>query len=134
VALKIVGAQVLVCSPGRNFVTLKIETDDDIFGLGDASLNGRELAVASYLSEHLVPCLIGRDPSQIHFGIQEYMQHSKETDERVSACLLFDDGYLQPGDMPGLGVDYDEKLAAKFPYERAYLPVNRKSDGTMWNW
>jgi mannonate dehydratase len=25
-------------------------------------------------------------------------------------------------------------LAAKFPYERAYLPVNRKLDGTMWNW
>jgi L-alanine-DL-glutamate epimerase-like enolase superfamily enzyme len=50
VALKIVGAQVLICSPGRNFVTLKIETDDGIYGLGDATLNGRELAVASYLS------------------------------------------------------------------------------------
>ena len=35
---------------------------------------------------------------------------------------------------PGLGVDYDEKLAAKFPYERAYLPINRKLDGTMFNW
>ena len=33
----------------------------------------------------------------------------------------------------GLGVDYDEALGNKFPYERAYLPVNRKLDGTMFN-
>ena len=32
------------------------------------------------------------------------------------------------------GVDYDEKLAGKFPYQRAYLPVNRKLDGTIFNW
>lgn len=32
------------------------------------------------------------------------------------------------------GVDYDKKLAGKFPYQRAYLPVNRKLDGTMFNW
>ena len=50
--------------PGRNFVTLKIYTDDGVYGLGDATLNGRELAVASYLKDHVVPCLIGRDPFQ----------------------------------------------------------------------
>ncbi len=49
--MKITDAKVIVCSPGRNFVTLKITTDDGIYGLGDATLNGRELAVASYLSE-----------------------------------------------------------------------------------
>jgi mannonate dehydratase len=31
-------------------------------------------------------------------------------------------------------VDIDEKLAAKHPYKRAYLPVNRLEDGTMFNW
>jgi len=62
--MKIQNASVIICSPGRNFVTLKIETDEGIFGLGDATLNGRELAVASYLSDHLIPCLIGRDPFQ----------------------------------------------------------------------
>ncbi|MEA3006788.1 MAG: mannonate dehydratase [Acidobacteriaceae bacterium] len=62
--MKILGAKVIVCSPGRNFVTLKVETDQGIYGLGDATLNGRELAVASYLEDHLVPCLIGRDPFQ----------------------------------------------------------------------
>lgn len=62
--MKITDARVFVCSPGRNFVTLKITTDEGVYGLGDATLNGRELAVASYLSEHVLPCLIGRDPFQ----------------------------------------------------------------------
>ena len=63
--MKITDAKVFVCSPGRNFVTLKIYTDEGVYGLGDATLNGRELSVASYLQDHLVPCLIGRDPQQI---------------------------------------------------------------------
>ena len=41
---------------------------------------------------------------------------------------------LHPGEAPGLGVDLDEALAAKYPYTRAYLPVNRLEDGTMYNW
>mgnify|MGYP006351672721 FL=1 len=49
--MKITGARVIVCSPGRNFVTLKIETDQGLTGIGDATLNGRELAVASYLTQ-----------------------------------------------------------------------------------
>jgi mannonate dehydratase len=63
-AMKITNAYVNITSPGRNFVTLKVETDEGIYGLGDGTLNGRELAVASYLSDHLIPCLIGRDPFQ----------------------------------------------------------------------
>ncbi|MEG3159931.1 D-mannonate dehydratase ManD [Sphingomonas sp. LB2R24] len=62
---KIVSARVIVTCPGRNFVTLKIECDDGTYGLGDATLNGRELSVASYLTDHVVPCLIGRDAHRI---------------------------------------------------------------------
>ena len=62
--MKITDAKVFVSCPGRNFVTLKISTDEGVYGLGDATLNGRELAVVSYLSDHLIPCLIGRDPFQ----------------------------------------------------------------------
>jgi mannonate dehydratase len=58
-------AKVVVTSPGRNFVTLKLTTSDGVTGLGDATLNGRELAVASYLKDHLVPLLIGRDADRI---------------------------------------------------------------------
>ncbi len=70
--MKITAARVIVCCPGRNFVTLKIETDQGLTGIGDATLNGRELAVASYLSEHVIPCLIGRDAQQIE-DIWQYL-------------------------------------------------------------
>ena len=70
--MKITSARVIVCSPGRNFVTLKIETDEGLTGIGDATLNGRELAVAAYLTEHVIPCLIGRDAHQIE-DIWQYL-------------------------------------------------------------
>jgi mannonate dehydratase len=70
--MKITNAKVIVCCPGRNFVTLKIETDQGLTGLGDASLNGRELSVASYLTDHVIPCLIGRDAHQIE-DIWQYL-------------------------------------------------------------
>lgn len=62
---RIRAARVVVCSPGRNFVTLVIETEQGLIGIGDATLNGRELVVASYLADHVIPCLIGRDPARI---------------------------------------------------------------------
>ncbi|VTR59104.1 Starvation-sensing protein rspA [Serratia fonticola] len=57
--MKIVKAEVFVTCPGRNFVTLKITTDCGLTGIGDATLNGRELPVASYLEDHVCPQLIG---------------------------------------------------------------------------
>ncbi len=69
-----------------------------------------------------------------NFGIQEYMRHSDTTDEVFPHDYHFDDGSLHAGESPGHGVTINEELAAKFPYRRAYLPVNRLRDGTMWNW
>src|SRR5471032_2173162 len=63
--MKIVRADVIVSCPGRNFVTLKVVTDEGVYGIGDATLNGRELAVASYLKDHVCPLLVGRDPGRI---------------------------------------------------------------------
>ncbi len=67
--LPITAARVIVTCPGRNFVTVKIETGGGgsaaFHGLGDATLNGRELSVASYLTDHVIPTLIGRDAHQI---------------------------------------------------------------------
>ena len=70
--MKIEDARVFTCSPDRNFVTLKLTTDEGIVGLGDATLNGRELAVVSYLEAHVLPCLIGRDAAQIE-DIWQYL-------------------------------------------------------------
>ena len=63
--MNITKAEVIVTSPDRNFVTLKLTTDDGLTGLGDATVNGRELAVVSYLRDHVVQLLMGRDASRI---------------------------------------------------------------------
>ena len=70
--MKIVDAKVIITCPDRNFVTLKVVTEDGVYGLGDATLNGRELAVASYLTDHVIPCLIGRDARRIE-DIWQYL-------------------------------------------------------------
>ncbi|MGO4124988.1 D-mannonate dehydratase ManD [Inquilinus sp. YAF38] len=70
--MKIKDVKVIVCSPGRNFVTLKIVTDEGLYGIGDGTVNGRELAVVSYLQDHVAPLLIGRDPAQIE-DIWQYL-------------------------------------------------------------
>jgi len=64
--MKITDVRVIVTCPGRNYVAVKIVTDEPgLYGVGDATLNGRELAVASALRDHIATLLIGRDPDQI---------------------------------------------------------------------
>jgi mannonate dehydratase len=89
---------------------------------------------ATDLSPIAMAAALNFDLSINNFGIQEYMRHTTETDEVFPHSYYFKDGYLHPGDSPGLGVDYSEELASRFPYQRAYLPVNRKLDGTIFNW
>lgn len=74
------------------------------------------------------------DLSVHNFGIQEYMKHTAETDAVFPHSYILEDGLMHPGEAPGIGVDIEEELAAQYPYQRAYLPVNRKLDGTMHNW
>ncbi|MEU8573516.1 D-mannonate dehydratase ManD [Streptomyces asoensis] len=69
-----------------------------------------------------------------NFGIQEYMQHSERTLEVFRTSFRFEDGLLHPSDTPGLGVELDTEAARRFPYEPAYLPVNRLTDGTVHDW
>jgi len=71
-SIKITAARVIVSCPGRNFVTLKIETDQGVYGIGDGTMNGREQAVVAYLEEHVIPLLIGRDPRRIE-DIWQYL-------------------------------------------------------------
>ncbi|PFG32830.1 D-mannonate dehydratase ManD [Sanguibacter antarcticus] len=60
--MKITDAQVFVGGPGKNYVTLKVMTDQGIYGLGDATLNNHETLPAAYLRDYLVPNLVGMDP------------------------------------------------------------------------
>jgi mannonate dehydratase len=69
-----------------------------------------------------------------NFGIQEFMPHGPLTDEVFRQSFTFTDGYLHPGDQPGLGVNLDETAAARFPHVPAYLPFSRLKDGTVHDW
>jgi mannonate dehydratase len=89
---------------------------------------------ATDLSPVTMAAALHFDLSVPNFGIQEYMRHTDETDAVFPHAYSFSDGYLHPREQPGLGVEIDEELAAKYPYKRAYLPVNRLEDGTMHDW
>jgi mannonate dehydratase len=89
---------------------------------------------ATDLSPVCMAAALHFDTAVHNFGIQEHMPHTDETDAVFPHRYFFKDGNMYPGDGPGLGVELDEKLAAKYPYQRAYLPVNRKLDGTLTDW
>ncbi|HVY52058.1 MAG TPA: D-mannonate dehydratase ManD [Devosia sp.] len=88
---RITAARVVVTSPGRNFVTLVVETAAGLTGIGDATVNGREMAVASYLHDHIAPLLVGRDPAQIedtwqYFYRGAYWRRGPITMAAIAAC------------------------------------------------
>src|SRR5690606_24115176 len=47
-----------------------------------------------------------------NFGIQEHLPHAALTDEVFPHAYFFREGYMYPGDAPGLGVELNERLAA----------------------
>jgi mannonate dehydratase len=59
------------------------------------------------------------------------MGHREPAGEVFQIGYTFRDGYMHPGDQPGLGVTFDENAAARYP---KYLPVNRRRDGTVHDW
>ncbi|TCM20509.1 D-mannonate dehydratase [Novosphingobium sp. PhB165] len=89
---------------------------------------------ATDLSPVCMAAALHFDLSVPNFGVQEYMRHTPETDAVFPHAYTFEDGMMHPGEAPGLGVDIDEELAAGYEYTRAFLPVNRLEDGTMYNW
>ena len=69
-----------------------------------------------------------------NFGVQEYMGYSEQMLEvsRTTGPLITAICILETNRSSGFRVY--EKLAAKYPYDPAYLPVARLEDGTLWNW
>jgi mannonate dehydratase len=93
-------------------------------GPGDAS----PLAHAAKLALEL---------SSYNFGVHEGGGFPKETQEVFVGCPEVKNGYMLAQEKPGLGIEVDEKVAAKFPFPDG--PPNfdyswgttRRSDGTV---
>jgi mannonate dehydratase len=113
-------------SPAR-----KVQALSEYFGVrtawhgpGDAS----PLAHAAQLALEL---------ASYNFGVHEGGGFPKETAEVFAGCPEVKDGYMLASEKPGLGIDFDEKLAARFPVPAG--PPNfdyswgttRRKDGTV---
>ncbi len=93
-------------------------------GPGDAS----PLAHAAQLALEL---------ASYNFGVHEGSGFPKETQEVFAGCPEVKDGYMMANEKPGLGIDFNEALAAKFPIPAG--PPNfdyswgttRRRDGTV---
>jgi mannonate dehydratase len=93
-------------------------------GPGDAS----PLAHAAQLALEL---------ASYNFGVHEGGSFPKETQEVFAGCPEVKNGYMLAQEKPGLGIDFDEKLAAKFPippgppnFDYSWGTTRRK-DGTV---
>jgi len=70
-----------------------------------------------------------------NFGIQEQHAFGERTREVFPGCPEIREGMLWSNDQPGLGIDIDESLAARYPFpEHPYngaWPAIRRRDGTV---
>lgn len=66
-----------------------------------------------------------------NFGIQEAVSFSDKMQEVFSGCPTMKEGYMSVNEVPGLGVDINEKEAAKYPITTKSNWQVRKRDGTL---
>ena len=67
-----------------------------------------------------------------NFGIQEFAGFNEAEEEVFPGCPQVRKGYAYLDDAPGIGVDFDEKAAAKYPpveMDFSWL-FSRLEDGT----
>jgi mannonate dehydratase len=72
------------------------------------------------------------DVNSPNFGIQEWSGFSEKLQEIFPGIPEVREGYMYPNDKPGLGIDIDEKLAAKYPSSEGppTWTLARTPDGT----
>jgi mannonate dehydratase len=66
-----------------------------------------------------------------NFGIQESHSWSPAAQSVFPGCQTYRNGYMYINEAPGLGVDINEKEAAKYPIGTKSKWTVRKSDGTI---
>ncbi len=56
------------------------------------------------------------DVVSYNFGIQEYSRFTDRHREIFSNCPKMENGYLYANDLPGWGIEVNEKAAARYPF------------------
>ena len=58
-------------APSRNWTFVRVETDEGISGVGEATTEYHERAVAAMVEEHFAPLLCGQDPTRVQSAWQQ---------------------------------------------------------------
>jgi galactonate dehydratase len=112
----------------RNQMVIKVETDEGIYGLGEAGLSGREMAVAGAVT-HYREFLIGRDPMRAGALWQEmYRSQYFEGGRVLTAAISAIDMALYDIKGKALGVPVYQLLGGK---QREFIPCFATSSAPM---
>jgi mannonate dehydratase len=107
----------------------KIATLCEVFGLKTAFQEGGDNDPVNQLAAYHV------DISSPAFGIQEENRFPESVREMMPGLAEIRKGYLYGSGKPGLGIDLDEKLAAKYPLgpipDGGPYPLDRTLDGAL---
>ncbi len=71
------------------------------------------------------------DIAVFNFGIQESQMFPDRVKEVFPGCPVIKNGYYYVSEEPGLGIDINEKEAAKYPIRARGMNTLRQSDGTI---
>lgn len=70
-----------------------------------------------------------------NFGVQEQPRKpGTMINDIVPVQPVWEDGYLLPPTLPGLGIEFDREAAKKHPFQMVDLPQLRRLDGSFTNW
>ncbi len=58
-------------APSRNWIFVRVETDEGLIGNGEATTEYHELAVVAMIEQHFAPLLVGQDPTRVHHAWQQ---------------------------------------------------------------
>lgn len=114
----------------RNFLFVVVDTDEGLYGVGEAGITGRELAVMGAI-EHFKPLLIGQDPMRIEHIWQVLFRGGFFPAQRIltSAISAID---IALWDIMGkaLGVPVYQLLGGKVRDKVVCYPHNTAGAGT----
>ncbi len=75
------------------------------------------------------------DLSSTNFGVQELpVKPGTMFNDVFPVQVEWSEGYLLPTTKPGLGIEFDEEAAKKYPYKQSSSPLFFREDGALTNW
>jgi mannonate dehydratase len=77
-------------------------------------------------------CNVALDLVSFNFGVQEYSAFNDRHREIFSNCPRMENGYLYANELPGWGIEVDEKAAAKYPFNGQYDSPHLRKYNSGW--